>query len=132
MAATKNFLMAKGKNASAAVTKKRFVKLDSAATDGETVKQCDTAGEAAFGVSEFDVSTAEIAKGKGVTCHTEGRAILEASEAIAVGQAVATTNDGRAKVATSGNYILGVCDEPASGAGNECSVMLSLASLAKA
>lgn len=126
MPATMNPGAAKGKNTSTPLTRKRFVKMDSAATDGETVKAVDTAGEIAYGVSLFSVSAAEINRGKGASVIIEGRAIVEASAAIAVGQLVSTTNDGRAKVAASGDYILGMCDEPAAGAGNECSVHLEI------
>lgn len=127
MPATMNPGQAKGKNASGAITKHRFVKLDTAAADGETVKQCDTAGEGAFGVALFSVSAGEILRGKGASVITEGRMILEASEAIAVGAAVSTTNDGRAQNANTGDQILGYCDEPAAGAGNQCSVFLDRA-----
>ena len=131
MPASSNFLLGKGKNASAAITKKRFVKLDGTDTTGETVKQCDTAGERAFGVSQFSVSAAEILKGKGASVLTEGRAIVEAGAALTVGQEVMTDASGRAVLATSGLYVLGVVDEPASGIGAECSVDLSMFSHAK-
>lgn len=131
MPASSNFLMAKGKNASAAITKKRFVKLDGTDTTGETVKQCDTAGERAFGVAFIGATTTEIAKGKGVPVLTEGRAIVEAGAALTVGQEVMTDTSGRAVLATTGNYILGVVDEPASGVGAECSVALAVYSHAK-
>ena len=125
MPASQNFLLAKGKNASAAITKKRFVKMDTAAADGETVKQCDTLGEKAYGVALFSVSSAEILKGKGCSIMTEGRAIVEAAAALAVGAVVTTDATGKAAAAASGNWILGVVDEPASGAGAECSVDLT-------
>lgn len=127
MPATMNIGAAKGKNTSTPLTKKRFCKLDTAATDGETVKACDTAGELAFGVTLFSVSSAEINRGKGASVITEGRAILEAAGAINNGQLVSTDNIGRARVAQAGDYILGMCDEPAAGAGNECSVRLEIA-----
>lgn len=130
MPATMNPGAAKGKNAGGAITKKRFVKLDTTATDGETVVQCDTNGEGAFGVALFSVSTDEIARGKGASVITEGRAILEASEAIAVNDPISTTNDGRAQIAATGEQILGYCDEPAAGVGNECSVRLDRAGVA--
>jgi len=131
MPASSNFLLGKGKNASAAITKKRFVKLDTTDTTGETVKQCDTSGERAFGVSQFSVSAAEILRGKGASVLTEGRAIVEAGAALTVGQEVMTDASGRAVLATSGLYVLGVVDEPASGIGAECSVDLSMFSHAK-
>lgn len=124
MPTTMNIGAAKGKNASGALTKKRFVKLDTAATDGETVKQCDAAGELAYGVSLFSVSADEITRGKGASVITEGRAIVEASEVLAVGDLVATTNDGRAAVAATGNVVLGSVDEPAAAIGNDCTVHL--------
>lgn len=125
MPASQNFVLAKGKNAAAAITKKRFVKLDTTATDGETVKPCDAAGELAYGVALFSVSAAELLKDKGCSVMVEGRAIVEASVALAVGAPVATTNDGRAKAPATGDYVLGFVDEPASGAASECSVVLS-------
>lgn len=132
MPASQNFLLAKGKNAAAAITKKRFVKLDTTDATGETVKQCDTQGERAFGVSLFSVSSGEITRGKGASIFTEGRAIVEAGAALAVGVEVMTDASGRAVAATAGNYILGVVDEPSGGTGQECSVVLSVASHAKA
>lgn len=126
MATTMNIHGAKGKNASGAITAKRFVKLDTAAADGETVKQCDTLGERCYGVALFSVSTAEITRGKGCSVITEGRAVVKASAAIAVGDPVAVAADGRAKVAATGQAIVGICDEPASGAGKDCSVYLGL------
>lgn len=127
MPATMNIGAAKGKNTSTPLTKKRFVKLDSAASDGETVMAVDTAGELAYGVTLFSVSAAEISRGKGASVITEGRAILEAAEAIAVGDLVSADNLGRAQVANTGDYIMGMCDEPAAALGNECSVRLEIA-----
>jgi len=115
---------AKGKNAGSAITRRRFVKLDPNATDGETVVQCNVAGEMAYGVAMFSVSLAEITRGKVASVILDGRAIVEASAALAVGTPVSTTNDGRAKAAASGEYILGTIDEPASGAGNDCTVAM--------
>jgi hypothetical protein len=126
MPASQNFVLAKGKNASAAITKKRFVKLDTTDASGETVKQCDTLGEGAFGVSLFSVSSTEIPRGKGVSCFTEGRAIVEAATALAVGVEVTTDASGRAIAAGTGHRVLGVVDEPSGGTGQECSVALSI------
>lgn len=122
MPATQNFVLGKGYNAGAAITKKRFVKFSA----DQTVVQCTVAGELAIGVSFFDVSAAEITKGKGASVLTEGRAIVEAGAAVAIGAKVTTDNQGRAITAATGNQVLGVCDEPAGGAGSECSVHLSL------
>lgn len=124
MPATSNFVLAKGRNPAEALTKKRFVKMVADTTD--SVEMCDTDGEKAYGVVQYSVSAAEILKGKLASVQTEGRAILEAGEAINAGQPVKTLNDGRAGVATTGDVAIGECDEPASGAGVECSVHLGL------
>jgi hypothetical protein len=124
MPASQNYGLGKGRNAAAAITKKRFVK--AVAGTPETVTPVTTLGEMAAGVSLFSVSAAEILKGKGVSVLVEGRAIVEASAAINEGQPVSTAADGRAKVAATGEFILGYCDEAASGATAECSVVLSL------
>jgi hypothetical protein len=122
MPASQNFVLGKGYDAGAAITKKRFVKFSA----DQTVIQCSVAGEIAHGVSLFDVSAAEITKGKGASVLTEGRAIVEAATAITIGAKVTTDNQGRAAVAATGNNVLGICDEPASGTGAECSVHLGI------
>lgn len=124
MPATSNYTEAKARNAGGAITKKRFVK--NVADTSDSVVQCDTNGELAYGVAIFSVSVAEAAKGKEVSVHTAGRAILEAGEAINPGQLVRTMADGRAGVAAGTHYVMGICDEGASGAGKECSVKLNI------
>lgn len=124
MPATSNFVLAKARNPAEAITKKRFVKLVADTTD--SVEMCDTDGELAYGVALYSVSAAEILKGKEVSVHTDGRAVVEAGEAINAGQLVKTLSSGKAGVATTGDYVLGVCDEPASGDGKECSVLLNI------
>ena len=130
MPATMNPDAAKGKNAGGPITRYRFVKLDPNVSDGETVIQCDVSGEGAFGVALFSVSTAEIARGKGASVITDGRMIMESAEVINVGDPISTDNVGRAQVANSGDQILGFCDEPSSGAGNQCSINLDRAGVA--
>ena len=128
MPASMNIDQAKGKNANGSITKKRFVKLDTTDSTGETVKQCDTQGEVAFGVSLFSVSSAEVLRGKGASVITDGRAIVEAGAQVAIGAAVMADATGRAITATSGNFILGYCDENAGGAaGDELGIALTLA-----
>lgn len=129
MPATSNYVVNKGKNASGAITKKRFVKLDTAAADGETVKMCDAQGEDAFGVAVFSVSTLEIAKGKGATVSIEGIAIVEASAALAVGTAVTTGATGKAEAALSGDYVIGTIVEPSTADTYECAVQLTHAGI---
>lgn len=124
MPATQNIEMAKGYDAASAVTKNRFVKFTTA--DPLSVEQCNAQGEDACGVTMFTVSDAEILRGKGVSVIHEGIAILEASEAIVTGAKVTTGADGRVENANSGDWILGTCREPASGANAQCSVLLDV------
>jgi len=127
MPASGNYVLNKGKAAGGAIAKKRFVKLDT--SEPETVVQCDSAGENAYGVSMFTVTTDEIDLGKGCTVQVEGRAVVESgTTGLEVGQFVTTDNQGRAVVAGTGSTILGVCDQRAADVGDECSVVLSMAS----
>lgn len=123
MPATQNIELAKGYDAGGPLTKNRFVK-QVVGTATLTVVQCDTAGEQGIGTSVFNVSDAEILRGKGASVIEEGIAILEAGAAVTEMQAVMTDNVGRAVPATSGNFILGYVREPASALGNQCSVRL--------
>jgi len=128
MPASMNPDMAKGKNATSSITKKRFVKLDPNAADQESVLQCNTAGEAAYGVSLFSCSVAEATRGKGVSVITDGRAVVEAGGTVNIGQLVTTDVNGRAVVAATGNYIIGMCDENGGGGtGTELGIMLFVA-----
>jgi len=122
MPATSNYVLSKGRRAAAAVTKKRFVKLTGT---NDAVTPCTVAGEAAYGVALFSVSAAEIVKNKEVSVQVEGRAVVEASAALAVGVPITTDTSGRAAAAATGNWVLGIVDEPAAGVGNECSVLLT-------
>lgn len=122
MPATQNVVLAKGYDAAAAITKKRFVKM----SGEQQVTQCSVAGELAIGVSQFGVSTTEIARGKGASIIEEGRAIVEAGGTVAVGNKITTDNQGRAVVAVSTNHVMGICEKGAT-VGNECTVRLSSA-----
>ena len=125
MPATFNDGLVKGRNTAFALTKKRFVVLDTAATDGESVAPAtagNTAGKPLYGVSKFSVSLAEIAHGKGASVVLDGRAVVTAGTALAVGTVVTSDNVGRAVAAVAGDWIGGVVDEPASGADTDCSI----------
>ena len=119
--------LAKGRNASSAISKGRFVMQDTAATDGETVLQANspTSTQPPIGVSKFSVSTAEIAKGKGCSVVMDGIAIVETGSALTAGQVVTTDTVGRAVVASAGQWICGYVNEPAAAAGAYCSVLLA-------
>lgn len=123
MPATQNIEVAKGYDAGGAMTKMRFVK--EVAGSPQVVVQCDTAGERAIGVTMFSVSDSEILRGKGASVILDGIAILEAGGAVPEFALVTTDASGRAVVAVSGNWILGVCREAAAAIGNQCSIVLA-------
>jgi hypothetical protein len=126
MPATFNHGLVKGRNASGPITKKRFVVRDTAATDGETVKQASSpTGDALAGISIFSVSTSEINHGKGCSVVMSGRAVVTAGEALDEGDVVTTDADGKAVVAASGDWIGGVVDEPAAAADDDCSIVIA-------
>jgi len=126
MPATFNHGLVKGRNASGPITKKRFVVRDTTATDGETVNQASSAtGDSLAGVSIFSVSLAEISHGKGCSVVMSGRAVVTASEALASGDVVTSDADGKAAIAATGDWIGGVVDEPAAGAGDDCSIVIA-------
>lgn len=123
MPASQNVVLPKGYNAGAAITKKRFVHF----TADETVSQVTNVADVPCGVSLFSVTLSQIAQGKGASVLVDGRAIVEAGEAINLGDPVSFDNQGRATVAASGDRVVGACDEKgATAAGQEVSVHLDL------
>lgn len=123
--ADSNFVLARGFNATAALTKARAVKAH--ASLAETVIPITAATDKAMGVAEFSVSAAEILLGKGVTVHMAGIVEMECSAAVAVGDIIGMATDGRAKVAASTERVIGLCVGNASaGAGERISVLLGL------
>jgi predicted RecA/RadA family phage recombinase len=123
MPASQNFLLAKGYPAAAAITKKRAVKFVGDGT--QSVTPITAANDIPCGVALFSVSATEITKGKKASIMTDGRVVMESGvAAIAEGTVVYLDSVGRAtNVATSATRI-GICDEPASSVGGECSVSL--------
>lgn len=122
--ADSNFVLARGYDAAAAVTKYRCVKFTTAET---TVTPVTAATDVIAGIATHDCTAADILRGKGVNVMHIGIATVEASEAITVGQLVTPTTDGRAQVAASTERVFGVCcGNPAGGAGEYISVLLSL------
>jgi hypothetical protein len=122
MPATGNYILDKGYDAAAAITKYRAVKFSAE----ETVTPVTGSADVVAGIAQVSVSAAELAKGKGVNVRRMGASEMEASAAIAVGQLVACTTDGRAQVAIATNRVIGVCDEASSAAGERIRVTLSL------
>jgi len=120
--ATGNYIQDKGYNAAEALTKFRAVKFSAA----ETVTPVTAATDVVVGIVQHDVGTAEIAKGKGASVRREGISVMEASEAIAVGQLVSCTTAGKAQVAAATERVIGVCEQAASADTEYISVKLDL------
>lgn len=119
-----NYLLSRGFNAGSPLSRGRAVK---AGSNPETVVPVTAANDVVLGVGEFDVSAAEISRGKGQNVHMAGIVEMEASAAIAVGDLVAIAADGRAAPAASGRRVIGVCvGYPAAAAGDHISVLLGL------
>jgi len=120
--ATRNYIQDKGYNAAVALTKFRAVKFSAA----ETVTPVTAITDMVAGVVQHDVSTPEIAKGKGASIAVEGDTLWEASAAITIGQRVSIASDGRCKAFGAGERIMGHCVEAASGAGKYARIHLAL------
>lgn len=120
--ATGNYVMDKGYDAAAAITKFRAVKYSAE----ETVTPVTAATDPVAGIAQVGVSAAELANGKGVAVRVMGASEMEASEAIAVGQLVSITTDGRAQVAAATERVIGQCVEASAQAGDRIRVQLTL------
>lgn len=120
--ATRNYIQDKGYNAAAAMTKFRAVKWSAA----ETVTPVTAVTDVVAGIVQHDVTAAEILKGKGASIAVEGDSVMEASEALAVGQLVSVSANGRAALASTGEVCIGICVEPAGAAGEYIRVKLDL------
>lgn len=100
-----NFVLDKGYDAAAAITKFRAVKFSAA----QTVTPVTATTDVVAGFPQYSVSAAEILKGKGASVRVEGITEAEASGGINVGQLVSIETDGRVKAAAAGGRIVGVC-----------------------
>jgi hypothetical protein len=120
-----NFVLDKGMDCAAAITKFRCVKFSA----NETVTPVTAITDTIAGVAQFSVSAAEILKGKGSDTRMIGVTEAEASVAIAVGQRCTLETDGRvsAEVGASGKRIVGLCvGSPASTAGDRIAMLVLL------
>jgi hypothetical protein len=123
MPATGNFVLDKGFDAAAAITKFRAVKLSA----DETVTPVTAITDRSIGVEQFGVSAAEILKGKGASVRLMGITEMEVSANVAVGDLVSAGTDGRAKTAATGERVIGECVKgTTAGAGARISVQLNL------
>jgi|SRR5580765_526333 len=117
-----NFVLDKGYNAAAALTKFRAVKLSAA----ETVTPVTAITDVVHGFAQFSVSAAEILKGKGASVRVEGITEAEASAAIAIGAQVTIAADGRVKTSATGERIVGRCvGHAASAAGDRIALLFN-------
>lgn len=122
--ADSSFVLSRGFDAEAAITKFRAVK---AGTAAESVVPVAAANDEVLGVAMFDVTAAEILQGKGASVAMMGIIEMEASVALAVGDDVGISANGRAAAAGVGVRTIGVCvGNPAGAAGERISVLLSL------
>src|SRR5690242_4136653 len=105
--ATGNFILDKGYNAAAALTKFYAVKYSAA----QTVTPVTANTDRIAGFVQFGVSTAELAHQKGASVRVQGITEAVATGAISVGAQVQLESDGRvsAAVGSSGKRIVGVC-----------------------
>lgn len=102
-----NFVLEKGYNAAAAITKFQAVKFSAA----ETVTPVTAITDRPIGWAQFGVTAAEIQKGKGSSVMLMGVTEAVASGAIAVGDMVTLESTGKVSslVGSSGKRIVGQC-----------------------
>ena len=121
-----NFILDKGFDAAAAITKFRAVKFVGNASP-ETVTPVTGIADESIGFAQFTVTAADILRGKGCTVRVEGVTEAEAVGAIAIGQRVTMEADGRvsAYVAASGKRVVGLCvGTPSTNAGDRIALLL--------
>lgn len=106
MPAYGNFILDKGYDLDAAVTKYRAVK---AGTGVESVTPVTVLGEFGIGIAQFDATTADIADGKGASVREAGISEWEVISAgtIARDAEVTCNTDGTCKAAVTGNVVWG-------------------------
>lgn len=105
MPAYGNYGRAKGFDADSQILKFRAVTWGAAA---ESVKPVTVAGSAGVGISQFEVLTAEIAKGKGCSVLEEGISEWELGGTVTRGDRVTVDNQGRCVVAAGSDFLWGV------------------------
>lgn len=126
--ATSNFVLGRGFDVVSGQTlaRNRFVKAGAAAGDPQ-VTPVTASTDVCIGVSEYDVTAADILKGKGASVQMVGIVKVEASAAIVVGGLVAPSPNGRAQPAVATNRQVGVCvGHPSAVAGDVIDVLLFL------
>lgn len=117
-----HYVLNKGFQANEAITQFRFVKLG---TGSRNVDICDTAGEAALGVCQEEITAADATNGRIANVAILGISLVESGAAVSAGAKVQTDASGRAIAALTGDHVLGVALDAAGGAGEWIAVLLS-------
>lgn len=118
-----NFILDKGYDADSVLSAFRAVK---AGTTSEGVTACTAEGDMVLGISQFAVSTAELALNKGASVRVAGISEVEAAAAITRGASVGIDSSGKAITANTGARLIGVALTAAGTAGDRIAVLLSL------
>lgn len=106
--------------ASAAVTKNRWVKL----SGNQTVAPAAAVTDICLGIATVDVSTPEAASGKTLSVKVLGVAWVEAAAAITQGVKVGPSINGRAQTAVTTQVVHGIALKAAAAAGDLIPVLL--------
>lgn len=122
MPAYGNHILDKGYNVSAAVSKFRAVKLH--ATLEDTVSPVSGVADDVFGVAQYEVTTAELAKKKRTRVRSRGITEMEAGAAIPAHQDVGVDTAGRCIILVTGSRCVGKSLQIASGIGVRIAVDL--------
>lgn len=108
-----NFVLDKGFNASAAITKFEAVKLTAAETASPIAADTDVVA----GFEQFGVTAGEITKGKGASVRMAGITQAVAVGTCTVGALLTVTAAGGVQDATVGDRIVGICTRAAATGG---------------
>jgi Uncharacterized conserved protein (DUF2190) len=101
-----NFVLDKGLDADAALTKFRAVKMGAAE---ESVAPIAASTDVAIGVAQFDVTSQDITNKRGASVRMAGISEMETiGAAIARGAMVSISPNGRAKTAATGERVIGI------------------------
>ena len=124
MPAYGNFILDKGYDAAAALMKFRGVKLVPGTPEAVTPVVAST--DIMHGVSQFDVSTAEIGRGKGASVRIAGITEIEIGAPVARDQELMLDNQGRAipSAAGAGNRVVGRALEAGAALGNRVPMLI--------
>jgi Uncharacterized conserved protein (DUF2190) len=103
--ASYSWILGRGYDAAGAIPARRAVVM----SDIQEVDLPSAASDVAVGVTQFGVTVAEIAQGKGASVTHMGIVEMEAAEAIAVGVLVGFDTAGKAVAAGTGERVIGMC-----------------------